>query len=145
MKKLVMALLFCILTVGMASVASAAENRWQYLASNNRSVLFFDTQSFQKTGATTYSVLIQVEYSEAESLSMAEAININTPVAFELSKDEYNFHNKTSRFLASTYYDKNGNVLRTDLATTEWTTIPPNSIGEFIFNATYDYYKKNYN
>ena len=155
MKKLLIILLFCILTVGMTSIASAAENvanimsaaDWQWLRdTGNEESWFFDAQSLKKVSDTTYSVWVKMEYSEAKAKEVTEFFNFKTPFACSLSQYEFNFRDKTYRFLAvPTYYDTEGNVLLADdNRPDKWDPVFPKAVNETIFNATYDYYKKHY-
>ena len=143
MKKLLTILLFCVLTVGMASVTSAADWRFVIISDGNDNY-FFDTQSFRKTGDTTYIVWAKIEFSEVSGQKNAKIIKTQQPVAYELSKYEYNFQNEEWRILASAWYGKNGDTLYSYSTPMSWNAIFPNSIGEVIFLVTYDYYKKNY-
>ena len=154
MKKLLTIILFCILTVGMASVASAAENvanimsaaDWQWLRDTvNEESWFFDAQSLKKVSDTTYSVWVKMELSEAKAKEVTEFFKFKTPFACSLSQYEFNFHDKTYRFLAvPTYYDIEGNVLANDNRSDKWVPVFPKAVDETILYATYDYYKKHY-
>ena len=142
MKKLLIALLFCILTLGIVSVASAAE--WKWVQGNMDYIWHFDTQSLKKVNDTTYSVWIKQEYNAAIGKETAEQFNFKAPVAYDLTKCEYDFRDKTFRSVAVSYYNKKGRVLSSDKTHEQWRAIFPDTVGEEIFNKTYEYYKKYY-
>ena len=142
MKKLLTIILFCILTIGMASVASAAE--WRLIGGSDGYTWFFDAQSLKKVNGTTYSVWMKLEYSEVSGREAANEFKLKTPVAYMLEKSEFNFQDKIVRAVDAIYYDKEGNVLNSNNAPTQWGSIFPNSLGETMFNDTYDHYKKYY-
>ena len=142
MKKILTVLLFCILTVGMASVASAEE--WRYIGGEDGYTWFFDTQSFQKVNDTTYSVQLKLEYNEATGRKAAKEFKLKAPLAYVVDKSEFNFHDKKIRALAVTYYDKKGNVLNFHNTPTQWASVFPNDMGGTMLKATYTYYKQHY-
>ena len=144
MKKLLAIILFCILTVGMASVASA--EKWQFIASDGeKNSWFFDAHSLKKGTKTTYTVCIKVEFSESEGLEKAGELKLNAPIAYVFNNIEFNFRNNTQRILAFTFYDKNDNPLFSyNSKPSGWFGLAPDSVNEYIFNDTYDYYKKHY-
>ena len=154
MKKLLCVLLLMGLCVGMTSIASAAENvaniasaaDWQWLRDTvNEESWFFDAQSLKKVSDTTYSVWVKMEYSEAKAKEVTEFFNYKKPFACALSQYEFNFHDKTYRFLAvPTYYDIEGNVLADDNRSDKWVPVFPKAVDETLFYATYDYYKKHH-
>ena len=143
MKKILTVLLFCVLTIGMASVASAAE--WQPIRNDYDDWTWvFDGQSFKRMDYKTYSVWLKLEYPETAGAEIAEALKLKAPVAYAFRKHEYNFQDEKSRVVALALYDKKGNTLYSFSDPTQWKQIFPNSIDASLFNATYDYYKKHY-
>ena len=142
MKKLLTIILFCILILGMASVASAAD--WRKIDAADRPGYSLDTQSFQQTNGSAYTVWLKFEYtSEAHGREFSDEQGIKEPAAYILIHLEFNYDTNNYRPLLETYYDKDGNVL-SYLAVTRWIPIRPDTLGEFFFNTTYDYYKTHY-
>ena len=145
MKRLLTILLFCILTVGMASVACAEEDKWQYASANNIIVMFFDTKSFQKTGDNTYSTYIKHSYMETYGKSLADELKLKQPVSYSLYKNEYNYSTKQSRCLSVVHYANDDTQLGAQsYNNAKWQKHVPDSVDEAIFDATYEYYKKHY-
>ena len=145
MKKILTIILFCILTIGMASIASAAE--WRYVAPDmDNNQFFFDIQSFEKVSDTIYTVWIKQEYSEANKKEMSEGSPdyYGYPVTYSLYQYVFDFHNKKARVAAFENYDKDNNIVHANKLNTQWDNITPNNLGSDIFTATYDYYKKHY-
>ena len=142
MKKLLTIILFCILTLGMASVASAAD--WRRIDSADMPGYSLDTQSFQKRNGSAYTVWLKFEYaSESHGREFSDEQGIKEPASYILSHLECNYDNNSYRLLLEIYYDKAGNII-SYTASTRWIPISPNTVGEFFLNATYDRYKEHY-
>ena len=143
MKKLLTIILFCILTIGMAGIASAAE--WLKIGEIADGQTFsLDTQSFRKTSDTTYSFWTNVELSEEEGKKLSKTLKLKVTVLHYFRKNEHNFHNATYRTISTTYFGQKGVILLNDRIASHWAGITPKSTGDNLFKAAYDYYKKDY-
>ena len=143
MKKLLTVILFCILTLGMASVASAAD--WQWMYDNGEGKSFFDAQSFQKTGPNTYSVACKTQYFDDVGKELSSLFEFKAPISYFLFKMEVNYTTEKYKMLSATFYDKNDNLLNLqDHAGNEWLDVRNDDTIIKTFNTTYAYYKKKY-
>ena len=143
MKKLVAIILFVTLVIGFTGVASADE--WEIMGSNDERTLFFDKQSFQKTSSETYVVWVKWEYIEAYGKKVANENGYSRPVFQELTMLEFDYYNKKTKMKSRIFYDKKGEVLySSEDHDVKWENLIPNTIGNRIFDITYDYYKKHY-
>ena len=141
MKKLLCILLLIGLFVCSMSMTGKAD--WIHITTDvEKTNWFFDTQTQKKTSNISYSVWVKRELTEEEGQKLAKKLNYKTTVSYVLTKEEVNFLNKTMRLMLIADYDKNDNVLSSEERPSRWNVIQPNSIGETIFNATHDYYKK---
>ena len=144
MKKLSTILLFCILTVGMVSVASAED--WRLIGADNANgtVWYFDTQSFIETTDTTYSVLVKQQLTKAYGKKLSNEYSFKEPIAYLLDKYEFNYTNNQFRILSSTYYTEKHTVIYAINNSTNWHNNSLAVYADTLFTLTYDYYKKHY-
>ena len=143
MKKLTMILLVCIITVGYSVSAYAAD--WQWITSTDTNTFSFDKESIRKTTTGKYTVWTKNEYTEAESRRMSDEFMFDKPLAYVLSRIEFDYKNENMGFQAEAYYAKDGSVLYNytnkyyDL-----TPIIPDTIAEYTFYKTFDAYQRKY-
>ena len=109
MKKLTMILLVCIITVGYSVSAYAAD--WQWITSTDTNTFSFDKESIRKTTTGKYTVWTKNEYTEAESRRMSDEFMFDKPLAYVLSRIEFDYKNENMGFQAEAYYAKDGSVL----------------------------------
>ena len=139
MKKLLTILLCCLLTAGMASAVSAA--KWQFIRIIYDNPMHFDSDSFEKTGDTTYSVWLRLQLPEDQSKRLAGQ---KGPVSYLYTKAEFDYTRRTIKMLAGKKTDIKGKIISTETYDYNWEDIIPDTPNEAIFNVTCDYYKKNY-
>jgi len=143
MKKLLAILLFCFFAISNINTAFTNADRWQWLYSDDKKELFFDTQSFAKTGQTTYSAWIKTQMTEQYGKIYAKKVNLSSPISHILELYEFNFEKKQIRILQIVIYNHNGEVLDSFTSNHEtWSAIIPQSIGEAPLQVTNDYYIK---
>ncbi|MDL2281435.1 hypothetical protein LJC10_06245 [Selenomonadales bacterium OttesenSCG-928-I06] len=141
MKKLLTIILICVLAIGFTNIAKAAD--WLQFGSNDEQTIFFDTQSFQKTGDTTYAVWFKRQYTDAYKKEEIKKNNYNPP-AYDLCYMEFNYLSKKNKILSLVSYDSNNNVIRSidEPSFSKWENIVPNSMGANMFKMTYYFYKE---
>ena len=144
--KLLAIILFVTLVVGFTGVASAEiiSDEWQWIGSDDKTGIFFNTESFQKTGDTTYVVWIKLQFTEAYGKEMAKEFGYNQFFSHMLFKNEYDYYNKQERNMYIDIFDEFGEVFDSFEGSKTWEVIILDSDSEVIFNATYDYYKQHY-
>ena len=142
MKKLLKITLFCVLILGMAGIAGAES--WGHVYDDDDAGYLFELDSFQKTGAATYTVLIKEQYNEQAGQDLSARFNFPSDLAYTLTVKEYNHQTKEHRYLKVAFYDKDNVVIRKNDDPSGIAKIAPDSADMIMFNATYDYYQQNY-
>jgi len=143
MKKFIMMLLVCIITVGYAVSTHAAD--WQWVTSTDTNTFSFDKESIRKTTTGKYAVWTKNEYTESEAIRTSDEFMLAKPLAYVLSRIEFDYKNKSMGFQSEAYYAKDGSVLYNhtnkyyDLA-----PIIPDTIAECIFYKTFEEYQRKY-
>ena len=147
MKKLLTVILFCALTLGMASMTGAAEAKWQRILENFMAAdykIFYETNSFKTTSNTTYSVLIKYSFPESEAIQMNKLVGWPLNATYNLRTIHLDYKNKV--FLQESsfdFYNKNDKFIKTvTIEDADW-----DIFGDFeaeIFKETFPYYDKHY-
>ena len=112
---------------------------WQFYSEDEDQSSYFETASFQKTSNNSYIVLIKQQLTDAFGADLGRNIGHKVPIAYRIFKMEVNFKENKSRIVAQSQHAKNGTVLYMNEQAMAW------QIDNGTVDATYDYYKKNFN
>lgn len=136
--------LICFFTLAVNNISFAKE--WVVINTSKTIVSSFDKDSVREISKNKYTIIEKFDYVESVGKQMSLDYGYARPIAYALSKIEFNVKGDYYVFRSIDLYDNNGEYFETVTSPVPLEEmLIPNTLPYKFFQASYPIYKKKYN